>query len=124
MGEQPRRQRSITPSTTIDRRKLRLITPCSPDSDIACWIKGAHLSEDQCIEYLQNNKFYKGTVIKSVIIDGGNGFGYCKKVAMNDSNWEPEYECGGSIAWYPCGSQEPNAVPMTVIEFIEFGDTR
>jgi hypothetical protein len=48
--------------------------------------------------------------------------GYCKKVRLNDENWDPDYECEGNIAWYPCGSQEVGAVPMTVIEFIEYGE--
>lgn len=103
----------------IDKRKLRLITPCSIDSDIVCWIKGEHLSEQECIDYLQSHKFYKGLHIKSVIVAER---GYCKKVRLNDENWDPDYECEGNIAWYPCGSQEVGAVPMTVIEFIEYGE--
>jgi len=107
------------PNPFPDKRKLRLITPCSPDCDIACWIKGAHLTEQQCVEYLKSHKYYAGTQIKSVII---GELGYCKKVIFNDSNRDPDYECEGKVAWYPCGSHEPGATPTTVIEFIEFGD--
>jgi len=106
----------------MDRRKLRLITPCSPDSDIACWIKGAHLTEQECIEYLQSHKWYsRSSIIKSVIIEE---LGYCKKVILSDTNRDHDYECEGKFAWYPCGSQDEGAIPTTVIEFVEFEEDR
>jgi len=65
----------------VDKRKLKLIIPCSVDTDIECWIKGSHLTEQECVEYLMSNKYYKGEKIISVIIAD---YGYCKKVIFND----------------------------------------
>jgi len=42
-----------------------------------------------------------------------------KKLYLTISNRDHDYECEGNIAWYPCGSQERGAIPITVIEFIE-----
>ena len=103
-------------TTDIDRRKLRVILPCSVDSDIACIIKGAHLTEDQAIYYLQNHKYYQSSKIKSVIIED---LGYVRKTELTGGDTE-DFECEGKYAWCPCGSHDMGAVPATVIEFIEY----
>lgn len=105
----------------VDKRKLRLITPCSVDADIACIIKGAHLTEDQALDFLRGNKYYCGQNILSVILDS-DCHGYIKKTELNGED-SRDYECEGKYAWCPCGSNDVGAVPCTIVEFIEYGES-
>jgi hypothetical protein len=90
------------------------------DADIACLIKGAHLTEEQSVDYLRGHKYYREGKfpIKSVIIED---HGYVMRTEL-DGEDNRDYECEGKYAWIPCGSQDEGAVPATVIGFIEYGE--
>lgn len=96
-----------------DKRKLRLVMPCE-DYGI-CWIKGAHIyDENEALDYLKNHKHFKGSVISAIVIDN---YGYCAKMFEKDCDNLSEWVCEGKYAWFDCSKELKGAVPYTSIEY-------
>jgi hypothetical protein len=97
----------------IDKRKLRLILPCE-DYGI-CWIKGAHIyDENEALEFLQSRKYFKDSIISAIEIDE---HAYCFKMFQKDCSNPYDWICEGDYAWMECSKELKGAVPYTGIQY-------
>jgi hypothetical protein len=103
----------------IDRRKLRVLFPCGNVSEPDCIIKGGHLTEEECILYMNGHKYWKGEngqkscLVESVDVEHT----YMVKREINNINDidSESYECEGEYFWAFCEYNESGAVPATSV---------
>jgi hypothetical protein len=110
----------MTEPQQIDKRKLRLILPC--DEYGICWIKGAHIHDEEfCRKFLENQKYFKGTQIGTLDIDS---HGYCVKIFQEDCSNPYEWVCEGNYAFFDCSKDTEGATPYTQIGYEMIGEGR
>jgi hypothetical protein len=79
-------------------------------------IKGAHLTEEECIQYLNTHKYFENSKIEDVCIS------HVYMIKMETTNSEHGVECEGKYFWNYCGYDTKGAVPTTEVTICSYGN--